>query len=104
MHNESICAWPPGRLGLAGAPGADLGSLLAGRLACRAGWTAGVYLVAAGSAGDDEQVFVEPADLRAGEAGQERRDRGAQFGCRVEGEGRVVVPLGLGAQPRGGTC
>src|SRR5690348_6546684 len=89
-------------LGLAGAPGADLGSLIIDRLACRAGWTAGVRLVAAGSAGDDEQVFVDPADLGAGEAGQERRDRGAQFGGRVEGEGRVVVPLGLSAQPLGG--
>src|SRR2546425_403102 len=85
---------------LAGAPGADLEGLAGDGLVRRAGWAVGFCLVAA-PAGDDQEVLVNPADLGAGQAGQEGGDGCAQLFGGVEGEGRVVPALGLGPEPPG---
>src|SRR5260370_16275200 len=58
-------------------------------------------MVVAAPAGDDEQVLVNPGDLGAGQAGQEGRDGCGQLLRRVEGQCRVVAPLGLGPEPPG---
>src|ERR1039458_5206658 len=86
---------------LAGEPGADLEGLILDRLARQAARTVRLRLVAAAPADDDQEVLVNPADLGAGQAGQERRDGRAQLVRRVEGERRVVAPLGLGPEPPG---
>src|SRR5439155_1496169 len=70
----------------------------AARLAAR---TVRLVLGAAAAADDDQQVLVNPGDLGAGQAGQERRDARGQLLRRVEGEGRVVAPLGLGPDAPG---
>jgi hypothetical protein len=72
------------------------------RLARRAGRTVRLHLIAAAGAGDDQEVLVNPADLGAGQAGQEGRDGQAQLLRRVEGERGVVASLGLGPEPPGG--
>src|SRR6478672_1691125 len=46
-------------------------------------------------------MLVNPADLGVGQACQEGRDGRAQLLRWVEGEGRVVAPLGLGLEPFG---
>ena len=78
-------------------PGQTLGRVLAQHT----GWTVGLRLVVAASAGDDQQVLVNPGDLGAGQAGQEGCDGCAQLFGGVEGEGRVVASLGLGPEPPG---
>jgi hypothetical protein len=55
---------------LTGAPDADLGSLILDRPVRQAGWTAGLHLVAAAPVGDDQEVLVNPGDLRARQASQ----------------------------------
>src|SRR6204780_3758490 len=84
---------------LGGGPGADPGGLIVARLAGQAAWTVRLCLVAQARAGDDQEVLVNPGDLRAGQAGQERRDGRAQLLRLVERERRVVAPLGLGPEP-----
>src|SRR6266851_7093894 len=64
---------------LAGAPGGDLEGLALDRPARRAARAVGLCLVAAAAAGDDQEVLVNPADLGAGQAGQEGRDGCAQL-------------------------
>src|SRR5258708_16671974 len=53
------------------------------------------------TAGDDQQVLVNPADLRARQASQKGRDGCAQLLRRVEGQRRVVAPPGLIPEPPG---
>jgi len=55
-----------------------------GRPAAR---TVRLRLVVAACAGDDQEVFVNPADLGAGQAGQEGCDGRVQLFGGVEGEG-----------------
>ena len=87
---------------LAGAPGADLGGVIVDRLARRAGRVVRLRLAGAAGAGDEQEVLVNPADLGAGQAGQEGRGGRAQLLRRVEGERGVVASLGLGTEPLGG--
>ncbi len=82
-------------------PGADLEGLILDRLVRQAGRAVRLGLVVAARGGDDQQVLVNPADLGAGQAGQEGRDGCAQLLRRVEGECRVVAPVGLGPEPLG---
>src|SRR5690348_8908601 len=99
------CSWRAAGMplgSLADTPGADLGGLTLdrpGRPAARAVW---LDLVAVACAGDDQEVLVNPADLGAGQAGQEGCDGRAQLFGGVEGEGGVVASLGLGLEPPGG--
>ena len=83
-----------------GVPGADLEGRFV-RPARRAARTVRLRLVAAAPGDDDQEVLVNPGDLGAGQAGQERRDGRAQFIRGVERERRVVVALGLGPEPPG---
>ena len=76
--------------------------MIAGRLARRAARTVRFRRAGAASGGDDQEVLVYPADLGAGQAGQEGRGGRAQLLRRVQGERRVVASLGLGPQPLGG--
>src|SRR5258708_36500045 len=51
------------------------------------------------NAGNDQQVLVNPADLRARQASQKGRDGCAQLLRRVKGQCRVGAPPGLGPEP-----
>jgi hypothetical protein len=73
------------------------------RLVRQAGRAVRLHLVVAAPADDDQQVLVNPGNLGTGQAGQEGRDGCAQLLRRVEGECRVVAPLGLGPEPLGCT-
>ena len=100
VGEELVAERPPGRL-LEASPRPALiwraWSMI--RPARQAARTVRLYLVAAAPADDDQEVLVNPGDLGAGQAGQERRDGRAQLIRRVEGERRVVAPLSLGPEP-----
>ena len=90
--NGVICARPPGRLLVVGPACAALiwgARILIAWFARRP--ASGSTWLRAARADDDQQVRVDPADLGAGQAGQEDRDR-AQLLRGVEGECRVGRP------------